>query len=94
MMILIKHKKRYRLSTLRYDTSLLERLKQETCVYDLVREGFARSSAYKILKEYERRGIVNVRVEKTKVGFKIKRYYKLNDLGLSLLEIVRRMNEE
>lgn len=81
------------MSILRYDTKLLKRLERETCVYDLVKEGFPRSSAYNILKEFARQGIVNVKTEKIKSGFGIKRKYILNELGLSLLEILEKINE-
>jgi DNA-binding PadR family transcriptional regulator len=66
---------------------------REICVYDLVKEGFRPSSAYSILKKFAKQGIVDVRTEKIVTGFKVKRYYKLNELGRSLLEILEKINK-
>jgi DNA-binding PadR family transcriptional regulator len=66
---------------------------REICIYDLVKEGFRPSSAYSILKEFAKQGIVDVRTEKIDTGFKVKRYYKLNELGRSLLEILEKIEK-
>jgi DNA-binding PadR family transcriptional regulator len=66
---------------------------REICIYDLVKEGFRPSSAYSILKEFAKQGIVDVRTEKIATGFGVKRYYKLNELGRSLLEILKKIDK-
>jgi len=78
--------------TLTCDLALLRLLTKPTCLYQVVKElGYARSSAYCILRDYLDKGIVDVVAkEKLPCGLE-KKYFKLTDDGFLLLELTERM---
>lgn len=78
--------------TLTCDLALLKLLSKPTCLYDVVKQlGYARSSAYCILQNYLEKGIVDVVArEKLPSGLE-KKYFKLTETGLMLLEVAERI---
>ena len=72
--------------------ALLRLLLRPTCLYRVVKElGYARSSAYCILRDYLDKGIVEVVAkEKLPSGLE-KKYFKLTEDGIMLLELTERV---
>lgn len=89
-----KDEDRVRFIKLKCDVYLLRLLSRPTTVYDVIRKmGYAHSSAYYTLRQYHEQGIIeNVRTERLPSGL-TKKYYKLTDIGLSLLYVVERIIE-
>ena len=87
----LKDQKNFRF-TLTSDLALLRLLSRPTCLYDVVKElGYARSSAYCILHDYLDKGIVDVVAkEKLPSGLE-KKYFKLTEDGIMLLELTERV---
>lgn len=89
-----KGEKKLRFIKLKCDLWLLRLIRQPTTVYDVIKKlGYAHSSAYYMIQQYLDHGIIeNVKSERLPSGL-TKRFYKLSDVGLSLLEVVERISE-
>ena len=78
--------------TLTCDLALLRLLLRPTCLYRVVKElGYARSSAYCLLQDYLQKGIIDVVARERLPSGLEKRYYRLTDTGLLLLEVTERV---
>jgi DNA-binding PadR family transcriptional regulator len=81
-----KYCKRY------FDIILLNKLREPTSCYDLIKDGYAHSSAYSTLKRYKTQGVIEVtRIKKTKGGFPPKKKYILTPLGKELLGVLEKI---
>lgn len=80
--------------TLKCDLYLLKVLSEPTTVYDVIKKlDYPHSTAYNILQEYLDKGIIEqVKSEHLKSGL-TKKYYRLTELGFSLLDVVERISE-
>jgi len=90
-----KGEERLRFIKLKCDLYLLRLMCQPTTIYDVMKKlGYANSSAYYRVHQYLDQGIIdNVKSEQLPSGL-MKRYYKLSDVGSSLLEVVERISEK
>jgi predicted transcriptional regulator len=86
--------RKIRYINLKCDLYLLRLLTQPTTVYDVIRKlGYAHSTAYNMLQEYLRKGIIKrVGSELLKSGL-VKKYYELSDTGSGLLYVLEKMGE-
>ena len=89
-----KDEKNLRFFKLKCDLYLLRLMCQPTTIYDVMKKlGYANSTAYYRVHQYLDQGIIdNVKTERLPSGL-MKRYYKLSDVGSSLLEVVERICE-
>lgn len=73
---------------------LLRKLSEPTTVYDVIKKlNYPNATAYARIQEYLRQGVIQeVKSERLPSGL-VKRYYKLSDIGSSLLEVVERIGE-
>lgn len=89
-----KDEKKPRFIKLNCDLYLLRLMGQPTTIYDVIKKlGYANSSAYNIVRQYLRHSVIQeVKSERLSSGL-TKRYYKLSDIGSSLLEVVERISK-
>ena len=69
-------------------------MQKPTTVYDIIKElGYPHSSAYNIIQEYLEQGIIHhFKTVKVRFGIGFKKYYMLTDLGLNLLNLLEKIN--
>lgn len=78
--------------TLTCDLALLRLLAEPVCLYSVVKElGYARSSAYSILQDYLKKGIIDVVAREQLPSGMEKRCYRLTSTGFLLLELTERI---
>lgn len=89
-----KDQEKLRFIKVKCDLYLLRLLSRPTTVYDTIKKlGYAHSTAYYALQQYLGYGIIeNVKSERLPSGL-TKRYFKLSNIGLSLLEVVESISE-
>ena len=89
-----KGEEKFRVIKLKCDLYLLRLMCQPTTIYDVIKKlGYPNSTAHHRLRQYLDQGIVeNVKSERLPSGL-VKKYYKLSDIGSSLLEVVERISE-
>ena len=86
----VKHLKRKYLG---YDLQVLEKLREPTTVYDLIKIGLSASSAHNLLQKYLNQGIIkHVKTVKVPFGLGYKKYYALTELGSNLLSLLEKIN--
>jgi DNA-binding PadR family transcriptional regulator len=84
---LMKRSRKY----LGYDLNVLERFRQPTTVYDIIKLGYSHSSAYNLLQKYLKYGIIKpVKTEKITYGIGYKKYYTLTSFGQDLLSLLQK----
>ncbi len=84
---LVKRPRKY----LGCDLRVLEKLKEPSTVYDIIKMGYNHSSAYNILQRYLRHGLImQVKTEKVAYGIGYKKYYTLTTLGQNLLSLLQK----
>lgn len=86
--------RKLRFIKLKCDIYLLRMLSQPTTIYDVIKKlGYSNSRAYNTLQEYLSYGIIDlVGSQRLKSGL-VKKFYKLNDLGLELLYVLEKLSE-
>ena len=84
---------RKRFNVIRYNLEILKTLEKPTTVYSLIKLGYAHSTAYYLLKDYEEKGFVNVSVEKSNSGLGYKKVYTLSSIGKELLQLAEKLEQ-
>jgi len=82
---------RKRFNIIKYDLKILKKLEKPTTIYSLIKLGYAHSTAYYLLKDYEEKGLVEVNIEKSDSGLGYKKVYTLSSIGRELLELVEKL---
>ena len=82
---------RKRFNIIKYDLKILKKLEKPTTIYSLIKLGYAHSTAYYLLKDYEEKGFVNVSIEKSNSGLGYKKVYTLSSIGKEFLRLAEKL---
>ena len=82
---------RKRFNVIRYNLEILKKLDKPTTIYSLIKLGYAHSTAYYLLKDYESKGLVKVSVERSNSGLGYKKVYTLSSIGKEFLRLAEKL---